>query len=173
MVHPCHHVPNFRIFVLLLLASALLPGCGIVPRSRMDECQRLSQLLRSENARLKDRVLALQSQNRDYADRAVDDLRRLTARDQAIERLEQDIRSYQDDRERLAAAYEQLRVSLGRRPADDQTGQAPEHAVRNTTNRMGDRLSVSNDSLRKTVPRGDDHATTWQPLPGRDNQTAP
>ena len=70
MVRACHHVPASRIVALLLFASGLLPGCGIVPRSRMDECQKLSQLLRSENARLKDRVLSLQSQNRDYADRA-------------------------------------------------------------------------------------------------------
>ncbi|HEX3448826.1 MAG TPA: hypothetical protein VHS97_11265, partial [Isosphaeraceae bacterium] len=56
-------------------------GCGIVPKSRMDECQRLTQTLRSENARLKDRVLALQGQNRDYAERAVDDARRLATAD--------------------------------------------------------------------------------------------
>ena len=116
MVRVHHHVPIPRHCLVLLLAAGLLPGCGIVPRSRMEESQKLSQLLRSENARLKDQNLALQSQNRDYADRAVDDLRRLTAREQAIERLERSVQAYQEDRERLAAAYEQLALSLGRRP---------------------------------------------------------
>lgn len=116
MVRVHQHVPIPRLFLMLLLAAGLLPGCGIVPRSRMEESRKLSQLLRSENARLKDQVLALQGQNRDYADRAVDDLQRLTAREQAIERLEQSVQAYQQDRERLAAAYEQLTVSLDRRP---------------------------------------------------------
>jgi hypothetical protein len=116
MVRVHHHVPIPRLCLVLLLVGGLLPGCGIVPRSRMEESQKLSQLLRSENARLKDQVLSLQSQNRDYADRAVDDLRRLTAREHAIERLERSVQAYQEDRERLAAAYEQLTASLGRRP---------------------------------------------------------
>ncbi len=173
MVHPCHHVPSSRILVLLLFASTLLPGCGIVPRSRMDECQQLSQLLRTENARLKDRVLALQSQNRDYGDRAVDDLRRLTARDRAIARLEQDIQAYQDDRERLAAAYEQLRVSLGRRSEDDRTGSESEQTRRATTRRLGEKLSLSNDSHRIPVSGRDDEGMSRQRSSGRDDQTGP
>jgi Tfp pilus assembly protein PilN len=120
MVRLHHHLLAPRLFLMLLLAAGLLPGCGIVPRSRMEESRKLSQLLRSENAHLKDQVLALQSQNRDYADRAVDDLRRLTAREQAIERLERSVQAYQQDRERLAAAYEQLTVSLGHRPESAQ-----------------------------------------------------
>ena len=79
MVRDPRHVPIPRLLLVLLIAAGILPGCGIVPRSRMEESQKLSQLLRAENAQLKDQVLSLQSQNRDYADRAVDDLRRLTA----------------------------------------------------------------------------------------------
>jgi hypothetical protein len=79
----------------------------------MDECQRLAQTLRSENARMKDRVLALQGQNRDYAERAVDDARRLAIQDEAIERLEHSVQAYQDERARLEAAYEQLAANLG------------------------------------------------------------
>ncbi len=116
MVRVHHHVVVPWLSLAVLLASGTLPGCGIVPRSRMEESQKVSQLLRTENARLKDQVLSLQSQNRDLADRAVDDLRRLTAHEQAIERLEQTVHAYQGDRERLAAAYEQLTVSLGQRP---------------------------------------------------------
>jgi hypothetical protein len=119
MVRVHHHVLIPGLSLAVLLASGVLPGCGIVPRSRMEESQKVSQLLRTENARLKDQVLSLQSQNRDLADRAVDDLRRLTAREQAIERLEQSVQAYQGDRERLAAAYEQLTTSLGR-PLDSE-----------------------------------------------------
>jgi hypothetical protein len=86
----------------------------------MDECQRLTQTLRSENARIKDRVLALQAQNRDYAERAVDDAHRLAMQDEAIERLEHSVQAYQDERARLEAAYKQLASSLGasHSPAD-------------------------------------------------------
>jgi hypothetical protein len=80
----------------------------------LDDCQSLSQTLRTENARLKDQILALQSQNRDYADRAVDDLRRLAVREQAIERLERSVQAYQDERDHLEEAYGQLTASLGR-----------------------------------------------------------
>lgn len=129
MVRDCQHVP-ISASLVLLLAIGCLPGCGIVPRSRMDECQKVSQLLRTENARLKDQLLSAQSQNRDYADRAVNDLRRLTVRDQAIERLEQSVHAYQDDRERLAAAYEQLRVSLGQPLEPDRASAASDSSQR-------------------------------------------
>ena len=95
------------------LVLAGFSGCAIVPRSRMDECQKLTQALRAENARLKDRVFALQGQNRDYAERAVDDGRRLAIQDEAIERLEHSVQAYQDERTRLEAAYKQLVSNLG------------------------------------------------------------
>jgi hypothetical protein len=80
----------------------------------LDESQRLTKTLRTENARLKDQVLALQSQNRDYADRADDDLSRIAVQDQAIQRLERSVEAYQDERDRLGEAYERLTSSLGR-----------------------------------------------------------
>jgi hypothetical protein len=95
------------------LVVAFGPGCAIAPRARMDECQRLTQTLRSENARMKDRYLALRGQNRDYAERAVDDAKRLAVQDEAIERLEHSVQAYQDERTRLEAAYQQLASSLG------------------------------------------------------------
>ena len=104
-----------------ILLALIVPGCAAVPTSRLDESQRLAKNLRAENARLQDQVLGLQAQNRDAADRAVDDLRRLTARDEAIERLEQSVQAYQDDRDRLAAAYQRLASSLGR-PTDAAAG---------------------------------------------------
>src|SRR5262245_53470003 len=87
--------------LLIVSVVVLNSSCTIVPRERMDECQRVSQTLRSENARLKDQILALQSQNRDYADRAVDDSRRLAIQDEAIDRLEHSVHAYQDERSRL------------------------------------------------------------------------
>jgi chromosome segregation ATPase len=79
----------------------------------MDECQRLTQTLRSENARLKDRILAVQGQNRDYAERASDDARRLATQDDAIERLEHSVQAYQDTIARLEAAYKKFASNLG------------------------------------------------------------
>jgi uncharacterized protein HemX len=107
---PAARAPSW---LLLLAALAISSGCAVVPRSQMDECQQLSRTLRSENARLRDQVLALRSQNRDYADRAMDDSRRLAVQDEAIERLEASVQAYQDERARLESAYKQLTASLG------------------------------------------------------------
>jgi hypothetical protein len=95
-------------------------GCAMAPRAQMDECQQLSRTLRSENARLRDQLLTAQSQNQDYAERAVDDARRLTRQDEAIERLEHSVQAYQDERGRLESAYRQLASNLG------ETGARPE-----------------------------------------------
>jgi chromosome segregation ATPase len=104
----------------------LCGGCALAPRAQMDECQQLSRTLRSENARLKDQVLVLESQNRDYADRALDDSRRLVAQDEAIERLETSVQAYQDERNRLETAFRKLTASLGatRAQTDDRLSQA-------------------------------------------------
>jgi len=118
MVEPIRRRWLRGVGVVSLLAFGGLSGCAMVPRGQFEESRRLTQTLRTENARLKDEVVVLRTQNRDYADRAVDDLRRLTARDEAIERLEQSVQGYQDDRDRLAAAYRRLAVSLGRTSQD-------------------------------------------------------
>lgn len=99
--------------VLLLLCVALLaPGCQIVPRQQLDECRRLSQTLRSENAQLKDQMLVLKGQNRDFAERAVDDSRRLAQLEEANNRLETSVQAYQDERTKLESAFKELRASL-------------------------------------------------------------
>ena len=117
MVQDDRHARTIRLGAPAILLAVMVQGCAMVPRSRLDESQRLTTNLRSQNARLQDQVVSLQAQNRDASDRAVDDLRRLTARDEAIERLEQSVQAYQDDRDRLAAAYRRLASSLDR-PAD-------------------------------------------------------
>jgi hypothetical protein len=128
-----------RIGALTLMSVGLLSGCAMVPRARLDESQQLAESLRAENARLKDRVVGLEAQNRDYSDRALDDLRRLTARDEAIGRLERGMHAYQDDRDQLAGAYRRLAMSLGRTTEDGRVGptaiqpgatSAPESRVR-------------------------------------------
>jgi hypothetical protein len=85
----------------------------MVPRSEVADCQRAKQTLHTENARLQDQVLVLQTQNRDYADRAVDDSRRLAAQEETIDRLRQSTLAYQNDISRLEAAFHQLTANLG------------------------------------------------------------
>jgi hypothetical protein len=157
---------TFGPSVLALLVAGVLPGCAVVPGSRLDETQRLVRSLRAENARLKDQVLGLQSQNRDYADRALDDLRRLTARDQAIERLEQSVQEYQDDRDRLAAAYRRLAVGLGRNMEEISSGAmaVPGHA--SAVPRSVVRAQLGDESRSERLSsQGDEESDEWRPRP--------
>jgi len=98
---------------LIFVAVALVaPGCHLASRDQLDECHRLSQTLRSENAQLRDRMLALRSDNQDYSERAVDDARRLAQLEGVNQRLETSVQAYQDERTRLESAYKELRASL-------------------------------------------------------------
>ena len=139
----------------------------------MDECQQLSRTLRSENARLKDQILVLQTQNRDFADRAEDDAHRLAIQDEAIERLESSVQAYQDERDRLEAAYHQLASSLGesRAKADERLSQASPAPVddqeesplsRPASRDAGDREAIANTKALESEPRGRDRAQ-WRP----------
>ena len=92
--------------------ALLMSGCRLAPREQLEECHRLSQTLRSENAQLKDQTLALRSQNQDYSERAVDDAKRLARLEAANLRLESSVQAYQDERTRLESAYQELRASL-------------------------------------------------------------
>lgn len=101
-----------RLPVLLAVAALCGPGCRLVQRGELDDCHRLSRTLRSENARLKDQMLALRSQNQDYSERAVDDARRLAQLEAANQRLETSVQAYQGERTRLESAYKELQASL-------------------------------------------------------------
>lgn len=101
--------PIVSLVCAVLCAEA---GCVLVPQAQLDECRQRGQALRAENDRLKDQVLTLRSENQDIAQRSVDDERRLKAQEAAIDRLEETARAYQDDRERLASAYEHLKSQL-------------------------------------------------------------
>jgi hypothetical protein len=122
----------FATQLVALMASACSSGCAIVPRSQVDECRQLTRTLRSENARLRDQLLAVQSQNRDYADRAVDDSRRLAVQDEAIERLESSVHAYQDERNRLEAEYRKIASALSTTAIGSHDASAPTKVARST-----------------------------------------
>jgi hypothetical protein len=101
-----------RASCILAAVALAAPGCHLAPRQELDDCHRLSQTLRSENANLKDQTLVLRSQNQDLSERAVDDARRLAQLEATNEQLVTSVQAYQDDRTRLEAAYQELRASL-------------------------------------------------------------
>jgi chemotaxis protein MotB len=89
-----------------------LGGCIFVPKSRLDECHRLSQTLQAENNRLRDTSISLRSQNQDLNQRAVEDARRLRVQEEEIQRLVQSVSAYQEDREQLAAAFDRIKSQI-------------------------------------------------------------
>jgi outer membrane protein OmpA-like peptidoglycan-associated protein len=98
------------------LGAALLAiwcsGCTLIPSERLEECHREVQGLRAEVAQLKDVSLKLRSHNQDLAQRAVDDQRRIDTLDEENHRLEQSVQAYQDERDDLAAAFEEFKHRL-------------------------------------------------------------
>lgn len=102
------HRPLADALVALAVAGCL-SGCGLVPRSKLDECHRVSQTLRGENNRLKDVSLELRAENEDLTQRAVDDARRLAAQEDAVGRLERSVVAYQSERDAMAAAFEAVK----------------------------------------------------------------
>jgi chemotaxis protein MotB len=94
------------------LCALGLGGCVFAPRSRLDECHRLSQTLQAENNRLKDTAVSLRSQNEDLNQRAVDDARRLRVQEEEIERLVQSVSAYQQDRDQMVAVLERIKSQI-------------------------------------------------------------
>jgi chemotaxis protein MotB len=94
------------------IGLAGLVGCSVVPKSRLDDCHRLSQALQVENAQLKDVKLSLQAQNQDLTLRAVDDGRRIKVQDESIRRLERSVTAYQSERDQLSAAFDRMKQQL-------------------------------------------------------------
>ena len=98
-----------------VLAAAALAGFRLphgAPPSSSTTATGSARPLRSENAQLKDQMLALRSQNQDFSERAVDDARRLAQLESSNQRLETSVQAYQDERTRLESAYKELRASL-------------------------------------------------------------
>ena len=111
--------PAWRLALAAALASGSA-GCGLVPRRQLDECHTLSRTLQAETTRLKDANLALAAKNRDYADRSVDDGRRIAALEEKNRLFEQSILGYQQERDRMVAAFDKLKADLQSPPAPRQ-----------------------------------------------------
>ncbi len=89
---------------------ALVPlGCGFVPKTRLDDATKLVQGLRAENAQLKDTNLGLKVQNQDLTQRAVDDSQAIQGLETATTQFERSIQAYQEDRERMRSAFNELK----------------------------------------------------------------
>ena len=102
-------LPRYRNTYLLLPALALgLPGCGVVPTTRLDDAKKVVQGLRSENAQLKDWSLRLADQDRDLTDRAVDDGQRIRALEQSNGELQASVDSYQREVQAMRSDYAQI-----------------------------------------------------------------
>jgi chemotaxis protein MotB len=95
--------------VAYALFAGLISGCAMAPKSRLDDCAKVAQTLRAENAQLKDSVLSLKGENTDLAQRAVDDGRKIAALEQANERYESSVQAYIDERENLNESFERFR----------------------------------------------------------------
>jgi chemotaxis protein MotB len=105
--------PPYRTLAVVLFWTATA-GCSFVPKSRLDECHKLSRGLQTEVAQLRDAETRMRAQYRDLVERSVNDQRRLAVLENHLARQERTIRDYQDDRERLAAELDQiLRVVRG------------------------------------------------------------
>lgn len=94
------------------LLLAVLSGCRAVPGDKLDNCRRVNDTLRTENARLRDETVALGAQARDMSERAVDDARRLRSQEKAIAQLEKSVHAYQDERDELEVAVKQLKQAV-------------------------------------------------------------
>ena len=96
--------------LIVAAGVAMAPlGCGFVPKTRLDDATKLVQGLRTENAQLKDTNLGLKVQNQDLTQRAVDDSQAIQGLETAQARYEKSIQAYQEDRDRLRSAFNDLK----------------------------------------------------------------
>jgi outer membrane protein OmpA-like peptidoglycan-associated protein len=108
MVEPAR---PFHLAVLLGTAT-LVCGCALVPKEQLEECRKLSQSLQTQTAQLKDESLRLRAHNQDLSNRALVDARRIQTLEEANERLERSVVAYQEERDRLQAAFEQIKRQI-------------------------------------------------------------
>jgi outer membrane protein OmpA-like peptidoglycan-associated protein len=80
-----------------------------VPKSRLDDAAKVTQSLRSENAQLKDQALSLKGENSDLTRRALNEGRKITALEEANDRLESSVQAYIDEREDLNDAFQRFK----------------------------------------------------------------
>ena len=101
--------PAIPVAVVAMACALLAPGCAFVPKTRLEDAQKLVQSLRSENSQLRDSRLSLKVQNQDLSQRAIDDARAIRALEVANIQYEQSIQGYQEEREQLQAAFQELK----------------------------------------------------------------
>jgi hypothetical protein len=102
------------------LLATILAGCGLVPKSRLDQCHKLSQGLQAEVVQLRDQSSKLRAQNEDLIERAQTDQRRLAGLEDIMARQESALDALRDDRERLAGELERV-LRVVRAPTGDAT----------------------------------------------------
>ena len=106
---------SVRAWLALLVGAYVVTGpsgCGLVPKTRLDDAQKVVQGLRSENAQLKDSNLGLKVQNQDLTQRAVDDAEAIRGLETANAQFERSIQGYQDEREQLRSAFNDLKDKI-------------------------------------------------------------
>lgn len=104
---------------LALIGAVIgVPGCGFVPRTRLDDATRLVHGLRTENTQLKDSNLKLKVENQELSQRAVDDAQALRGLEMANAQYERSIQGYQEDRDRLRSAFNDLKDQVRAAPVD-------------------------------------------------------
>lgn len=114
---PAGHPQPARSWRLYGLAATLTvalagSGCGNLPREQLAQCHNRSQLLQAEASRLKDDSTQLRAKNRELAQRAVEDARRLRSMEEANRRLEKSVVAYQDERDQVQRAFDDLKREL-------------------------------------------------------------
>jgi outer membrane protein OmpA-like peptidoglycan-associated protein len=92
--------------------ACLTLGCGTLPHSQLAECHKRSQALQAEADQLKNQALGLRDRNRELAQRALEDAHRIHALEQSNSKLERSILAYQEERNRLVEAFEQLQSQI-------------------------------------------------------------
>jgi outer membrane murein-binding lipoprotein Lpp len=109
----------------LLLLPLLAAGCSSSARRQLADSRQRIETLQAQSDQLRNEALTLRNRNRDLARRAVDDARKLRDLELTNGRLEQAIVSYQDERRKVADAFQNLQDQVHRQAmADDPTPHA-------------------------------------------------
>lgn len=96
----------------LLLLLPTLGGCSVTSRQQLADCRQRVATLQTESDQLRNETLTLRNRNRDLAQRAVEDARRLRDVEEDNRRLETSIASFQEDRRAVTEAFQQLQQQV-------------------------------------------------------------
>lgn len=95
------------------MSVLFISGCSSWPWNPGNgEAERLTRVIHTENARLKDLVVQFRSSNEDMAQRALDDSRRLERLTEENDALRTSVAAYQAERERMARAFQSLQQQV-------------------------------------------------------------